>query len=181
MKGRRSQIEALPVPDVDLLFIGDSITDGGSWNEWFNSVELTTANRGVGGDRTTDVLARHGTLGAGRATFVMIGTNDLAWGTKPKDVAVNFERILDLLPLTALHIQSVLPRQAVFADVIEELNALYRNISDERGAHFVDLWPTFSTPNRALRPEFTNDNLHLNGAGYKAWVEQLRPHVRELT
>ena len=29
-----------------------------------------------------------------------------------------------------------------------------------------------------LRAEFTLDGLHLNGAGYRVWVESLAPYVR---
>ena len=41
-------------PKPDIVFLGDSLTELGLWNEFFPTVKL--ANRGVGGDTTKDVL-----------------------------------------------------------------------------------------------------------------------------
>lgn len=32
----------------------------------------------------------------------------------------------------------------------------------------------------ALRPELTNDSLHLNGAGYGVWTDLLRPYIERV-
>ena len=53
---RRATFEALPPAADRVVFLGDSITEGGMWEEWFP--ELRTANRGVGGDAVRDVVGR---------------------------------------------------------------------------------------------------------------------------
>jgi len=47
-------------PNVDFVFIGDSLTNSGQWNEFFPAISI--ANRGVGGDTTADVKKTDYTL-----------------------------------------------------------------------------------------------------------------------
>jgi lysophospholipase L1-like esterase len=58
-------------------FLGDSITNGGRWNQLFPDVR--TANFGVDGDCSRHVLARLQPVIALKPArvFLMIGTNDL--------------------------------------------------------------------------------------------------------
>jgi len=60
--------------NYDVVFIGDSITDGAEWEDLFPSLKI--ANRGIGGDRTDGVLKRLDSIystSASRA-FIMIGS-----------------------------------------------------------------------------------------------------------
>ena len=41
---------------ADIVFIGDSITEGGIWNEFLP--QYNVVNRGVGGDKASDILQR---------------------------------------------------------------------------------------------------------------------------
>ena len=45
------------------------------------------------------------------------------------------------------------------------------------GATYIDRWPRLADEAGQLRTAYTQDMLHLNGAGYAAWVEELRPRV----
>src|SRR5271163_766009 len=84
---------------IDLLFLGDSITQG--WHE--NSVwqrfygPRHAANFGIGGDRTQHVLWRiqHGELDGiePKATVIMIGTNNLGADT-PDEIAQGIKSIV---------------------------------------------------------------------------------------
>ena len=58
------------------MFLGDSITEGGLWDAWFQ--ELPALNRGIGGDTTEDILARlDSAIDQPTAVSLLIGTNDL--------------------------------------------------------------------------------------------------------
>ena len=46
---RRSLFEKLPVTSKDIVFLGNSITDGGEWNELLANPRVK--NRGISGDR----------------------------------------------------------------------------------------------------------------------------------
>ena len=49
----------------------------------------------------------------------------------------------------------------------------------QNGAEYVDLTKTLeSTPNK-LTPKSTNDGLHLNGPGYRAWVRAIQHLVKQ--
>ncbi|MFE3077040.1 GDSL-type esterase/lipase family protein [Nocardia tengchongensis] len=177
---RASQFEQLPAPTGRVVFLGDSITEGGLWDEWFPQVR--PVNRGIGGNTVDDLRARLDTaIDAPAAIFLLIGTNDLGLGETPGRVAEKLRRLVEEIreraPHAPLHLQSVMPRKAKFAERIRELNAAAWQIAAEADAAYIDLWPALADSNGALRPEFTRDGLHLSGEGYAAWIDVLRPHV----
>jgi lysophospholipase L1-like esterase len=75
-----------------------------------------------------------------------------------------------------------MPRKRQFAGEIVELNrALQRIANAHDDVTYVDLWPALATAEGSLRSQYTNDSLHLNGAGYAAWVQVLRPFLSKLS
>lgn len=182
---RRSQFAELAVPPGHVVFLGDSITEQGIWNEWFPNVH--SINRGIGGDTVRDVRDRiHVTLNQPAAVFLLIGTNDiggLGSTTVPWEIAGQIrELITDIkghAPAAPLIISSVMPRAAAFAKGIRELNAHIRRFAEAAGAEYIDLWPTLASGD-ALRMDCTNDGLHLNGTGYRAWTDALRPSIERV-
>ena len=144
---RRSQFEALPKVADAVVFLGDSITEGGVWDEWFR--ELLTLNRGIGGDTVGGVLDRlDSALYEPRAISLLIGTNDLTGMGRSFKV-----------------------------DDIAELNRRDEKLAGVYGATYLDLWPSLVGPDRALRKDVSRDGTHLNGNGYRIWVDILRPHL----
>ncbi|MFE5837565.1 GDSL-type esterase/lipase family protein [Arthrobacter sp. NPDC056493] len=185
MRMRRDQLTRLPLPPGRVLFLGDSITEQGMWHEWFPSVP--TLNRGVGGDTVQGVRQRlDSAVNQPRLISLLIGTNDLGGlGTiKPPALAAQFSDLVVALrvlaPESVLVINSVMPRTPHFAPTIRDLNTRYQDIAIREGARFLDLWPVLAGPDRGLKPEFTADNLHLNGAGYGAWTKALAPVLDEV-
>jgi lysophospholipase L1-like esterase len=183
---RLSQLEEFAVPPGKVLFLGDSITEGGVWSEWFP--ELETLNRGVGSDTISGVMGRlDHAINQPVLISLLIGTNDLSGlgpSTKVPDIAAQMkklvERIREQAPDTPLIINSVMPRQRSYAKRVQELNAHYRQIAADNGATFLDLWPSMAGPKDGIKPEFTRDELHLTGPGYRSWVELLRPAIAKL-
>ncbi|MEU2739432.1 GDSL-type esterase/lipase family protein [Streptomyces sp. NPDC007095] len=180
---RVSQFDLLGAPPHRVVFLGSSITEGGRWDEWFP--ELPTRNRGVGGDTVDDVAARlDSALNQPLKINLLIGANDLRDLVEPTgvdDIAARMERLVarirTTVPQAPLYLNSVMPRAQVYATNVRALNRHYARIADRAGATYVDLWSALAGPDGALRPEFTLDELHLTGAGYRAWVEVLRPHL----
>ncbi|MCU1557353.1 MAG: hypothetical protein JWN09_1348 [Microbacteriaceae bacterium] len=167
-----------------VLFLGDSITQGGDWATWFP--ELNTLNFGVGGDTTEDVLARLDTVVEAQPDEIvlLIGTNDLGLRRNVETLVRNVQSILvDLrrdLPGSRMLVQSVMPRGREFADRIREANIHLRQFSATVHAQFLDLWPTMALEDGEINPAFSDDRLHLNGAGYEAWLSELRPAMERL-
>jgi lysophospholipase L1-like esterase len=175
------QFEELTLHGGEIVFLGDSITEGGSWHEWFPGQPIV--NRGIGGDTTDGVLRRlHSAIRNPSKVFILIGTNDFAFRRPEGDTLANarliVQRIREAAPDAELVIQSVMPRKRKYRDRIERLNAEYRALALVFDATYLDLWPLLGDEADELRAEFTLDGLHLNGAGYRVWVEALAPYVR---
>ena len=175
-----SQFEAVPPADVDVLFVGDSITELGQWNEWFPDVRV--ANRGIAGNTSAQVVDRLAALGTRAKTiFLLIGTNDLSLGIKEDAIVANVETIVTHLQTTfaGAHIvvQSVMPRRKKWIARIRSLNARLATLAAAHGVDYLDLWPALADANDELDRSLSLDGLHLNGAGYARWVDVLRPVV----
>ncbi|MBM4385879.1 MAG: hypothetical protein FJ091_21230 [Deltaproteobacteria bacterium] len=182
-KARRiSTFETFPVVPGDIVFLGDSITEGGEWNELF--VGKAVRNRGIGGDTSTGVLARTDAIARAKPAkvFLLIGTNDLFVGAAPEEIAANVGEILGRIAGesagTQLYVQSVLPRAASYRAEVEALNARLERVASERGATWIDLYPVFLDPETgAIRTSLSNDELHLLGPGYALWRQAIAEHV----
>lgn len=185
--GQRSDFfKDYPVNEGDIVFLGDSITDGGAWEELFPGVPLK--NRGINADTTTGVLNRVEDILCCKplAIFLLIGTNDLPWYEYRSDKAIlkTYTEILDrcqtLSPQTSVYVQSILPRGKYFATRIQKLNAQLKQLAGVFNYEFINLYPSFVDDNGQLKSELTNDHLHLMAAGYTLWVEILSPYINSL-
>lgn len=167
-----------------ILFLGDSITQGGEWASWFP--DATTLNFGVAGNSSEDVLGRLDTVVEARPDEIvlLIGTNDLGMRRNVEQLVRNIQSILvDLrrdLPGSRMLVQSVLPRGREFADRIREANIHLRQFAPTVHAQYLDLWPTMALEDGELNPAYSDDRLHLNAAGYEAWLTELRPALERL-
>ena len=92
-------VEHAKAGGIDLLFLGDSITQGWNNNEVWQKfyAPRKAANFGIGGDRTQHVLWRinNGELEGlnPKVAVVMIGTNNIKWNA-PRDVAAGVTDIV---------------------------------------------------------------------------------------
>ena len=178
-----SAFEALPLVPDDIVFLGDSLTEGGPWEELFP--DLRVRNRGVGGDTSDGVLRRleQVTRAEPAKVFLLIGTNDLQRGDSEDEIVANVIEILVRLkaetPDTEVYLQSVLPRGASYRERVEALDARLAEVALEHGTEWIDLYPHFFDPETgAIRAELSNDELHLLGPGYVLWRDQIELAVR---
>lgn len=171
-----------------VVFLGDSITQGGLWSELFDAPGIR--NRGIGGDTTRDLLERANQIHSLRPDklFLMIGINDLNTQMDREDTFANLEALFDgfdrEIPATEIYLQSVLPVNESWWVPIEpaDVDAINEKLlaeSDARGYSFVDLRPHLSDADGLLDPAYTNDGIHLTGAGYEVWRGQIERLVDE--
>jgi lysophospholipase L1-like esterase len=179
---RASQFAQFPPPDGQVVLLGDSITELGLWQEWF--VGKPVVNRGIGGESSADLLRRLETaIGRPTAVFLLIGTNDLTLGVTLQEIVGNVRTLLAEVerraPGTPVVVQSVMPRTRRYRDDARLLNRAYEALVAAAGdnVEYLDLWPALADEQGELRKAFTEDRLHLNGPGYAAWLDVLRPHV----
>ena len=178
---RLSQFEALSATHAAVVFVGDSITEGGLWSEWLPGVDVI--NRGISGNTTQDILDRMPHIVSVRPDklFLMIGVNDLNKRLGAAVALRNYTTLFDLidaqLPNTEVYIQSVLPVNAVWPLIdnthIPTLNAALARHADERGYRYIDLHSAFADAEGALKPDLSNDGIHLLAPGYRLWRSQI--------
>lgn len=181
MQMRADQFAALGAPRDAVVFLGDSITEFGLWAEWFPDAGI--ANRGIGGDSTAGVLARLDTaIDQPRAVFLLIGTNDISMGVSQQTLVANVRAILASItssaPSAQIFVQSIMPRAKSYAERITASNSALRQVTAEAGGTWLDLWPLLEGHAGAIRDQYSDDKLHLNGAGYRAWSQFLAPYVK---
>ncbi|MEG1617232.1 MAG: GDSL-type esterase/lipase family protein [Bacteroidales bacterium] len=190
---RATLFETLPTGKKDIVFVGNSITDGGEWFELFNNPNVK--NRGISGDVSMGVYDRLAPIvkGQPKKIFLLIGVNDLSRGTSIDTIAGNIARVIDEIkkqsPKTRIYLQSVLPvsdEKKMFSGHtargkdIAPLNLLLEQLASDKSITYIDLYSHFINPATGkMDLRYTNDGLHLLGAGYQRWSEIVKPYVNE--
>jgi lysophospholipase L1-like esterase len=189
---RKSLFEMLPDTKNEIIFLGNSITDGSDWCELLQNPKAK--NRGISGDTSEGVLNRlyQVTRLQPAKVFLLIGINDLSKNISPDTVYVNICKIVSRIstqsPKTKVYVQSILPVNNTFKTFsghisrtpqVKDLNERLKNICPKLGATYVDLFSELKNPNDdLLNPMYTNDGLHLLGEGYKAWAKVIQPLLK---
>jgi lysophospholipase L1-like esterase len=180
----------------DLVFIGDSITDGWRnrglevWNKFY--APRHALNLGIGGDRTQHVLWRieHGELDGlkPKAVVLMIGTNNTG---KEKDGAARnstaeviegvtavVKQIRARLPQSRLLLLAIFPRGTVDAPQraqIKEINTAIAKLDDGKMIKFLDIGKVFLAEDGSIPGTIMPDLLHPNEQGYQRWADAMEP------
>ena len=182
---------------VDLLFIGDSITQG--WEEdgrpvWDVFYQRRHAlNLGYNGDQTDNVLWRiqHGELDGitPKLAVVMIGTNNATRREDPPEsTAAGIQAILTTLrtrlPGTKILLLAIFPRglknDDPFRLVNEAVNERLPAMADQRQIFFLNLNRRFLDGEGRLSAEIMSDALHPSEHGYQVWAEGMEEMVTRL-
>jgi lysophospholipase L1-like esterase len=174
---------------VDLLFVGDSITDG--WNDnaiWQKHFAAWhPANFGIGGDLTENVLWRleNGAVGnlQPKAVVLLIGTNNLGWQQEPADVARGITAIVAKLrasfPEARLLVLGVFPRNESPTDPmrakIAAVNTSVAALDDGKHVFVRDIGHVFLEPDGTISKAVMPDFLHLSEEGYRRWAAAIAP------
>jgi len=168
-----------------VVFLGDSITQG--WNSLANAFpNINVANRGIGGDTTRGVLYRlkDDVLNLDpKAIVLLIGTNDVGLGAKPKEVADNIETILQEikkfnphLPVIVCEVMPSSEKMQRPPTTIEKVNALVATeIRDDPQFILCDTWSIYADKDGDCPQDEFPDLLHPNALGYDKWAAELRP------
>ena len=174
---------------MDLLFLGDSITDGSAgggkavWEK--NYAPLKAANFGIGGDQTQHVLWRiqNGELDGikPKVAVLMIGTNNLG-GNTDEEIADGIKAIVAELhkqtPETKLLLLGVFPRGIKANDSnrarIKNINSIIAKLDDGgKTVKYLDIGDKFLEADGTLPKSIMPDALHPNGKGYEIWAEAI--------
>jgi lysophospholipase L1-like esterase len=180
-----------PLSYGDIVFLGNSITQGGNdWSKRLNYPNIK--NRGIGGDVTDGVLSRIDEIGyfKPKAVFLLIGINDL-WNNgspnKPSAeyIGSNIIKIIQAInaqtPKTKIYVQTVLPiEKEEYRLNIIKVNEIIKAKEKENPYEIIDLYSIFVNQDGLIKKELSTDGIHLNEKGYDTWVKFIKPSINSL-
>lgn len=189
---RATLFDLLPVYSSDIIMLGNSLTDGAEWNELFDNCHVK--NRGIVGDIIPGFFERLEPIlkGQPRKIFIMGGVNDISHGVSADSIVSAMTQVVTTIqarcPKTEIYVQSMLPfnndvrlwkllkdRDQVVVDGNKGLESMCQRL----GVTFINLYPLFVGENGKMKPEYTNDGLHLMGGAYLIWRDALLPYIRK--
>lgn len=191
-------VETAAAGDVEVLFLGDSITNGWTWADNPKIFKAAfgahkTANFGIGGDQTQNLLWRlkNGEVGKldPRVVVLMIGVNNLGNGQHKPDIVVEgvqavvnevkkhfkHARIL-LLGLLPYDYEPSSESRVKVAQVNRQLALM----NDDKTVFYYDFGALFVDERGRIPALLMEDYLHPTHLGYSKLAEKLGPVVDEL-
>ena len=196
MPRHEQKLQEAKTLDPELVFLGDSITQGWQesgddvWNQAFSP--WRSLNLGFSGDRTENVLWRlaHGEVDDinPKLVVMMIGTNNTGHRMDPPEtVALGIKTILEelktRLPDTQVLLLAIFPRGSTPDDPMRVnntlINARIRNFADNEQVFFVDLNSVFLDQDGHLSKKVMPDLLHPESYGYQLLADKLVPLIQK--
>jgi lysophospholipase L1-like esterase len=204
MKRHDAFVQIAKKGGVDVLFLGDSITDG--WGGDGHSkgekgtkifqaefVPLKTANFGISGDRTQHVLWRlqNGELDGikPKVVMLMIGTNNSnGKDNSAEEIADGITAIVREIhkasPNTKVLLLGIFPRGEkpnAQREKIQKVNDLVAKLDDGgKTVKFLDIGKHFLQPDGTISKDIMPDYLHLSEKGYQTWADAVKGPIKEL-
>ena len=203
---RIEQFKKHPIGNNKIVFLGNSITEGGGdWNKKFNVHNIV--NRGISGDITEGILVRLDEIIFYKpiAVFLLIGINDIfdtdisnREKITPLYVANNIITIANQInvhsPSTEIFMQTILPinreiyieengffpkHNVPLSEQIIQINSMIINQADVQQYKVIDLHSVFINQDGLMNREYTTDGVHLNNNGYSVWVEYIHGYIQD--
>lgn len=168
--------------EVDVAFLGDSLTDGYDVANYFPN--YVVSNRGIGGDTTFTLEER-----------LQVSVYDL----KPKVVVMliganNFKTMFDNYEDILIGLKENLPNTKVILLSLSSMSgewgknnqlAAYNNVkikmlADKYNFTYVDIYsPLLNIETGEIYPEYTTDGGHLTKEGYDVITNTITPYIEE--
>ena len=183
--------------NIDLLFMGDSITDNwrtsrgkAIWEKYYG--QRHAANFGIGGDRTQHVLWRieNGELDGidPKVIVLMIGTNNRG-SDSPDQISEAIEKIVavmrDKCPKSKILLLAIFPRNRdkdtpQQMETIHKVNERIAKLDDGKTVRYLDINHVFLGPDGKVPKDIMPDFLHPNEHGYQLWADATEPTLAKM-
>lgn len=190
-------VERAQAGDIDVLFLGDSLTDwwadpekgGPVWDRYFSTWKA--ANFGISADRTQHLLWRLQNGEAGgfspKLVILLIGTNNTGWEkdqpamrNSPEETLAGIEMVVDELlarfPRACILHFAIFPRDeqdSLSRRQIDEINQSLAEKPVYARVSFVDIGHLFLAEDGETQDHLMPDKLHLSTAGYEFWASAI--------
>ena len=175
----------------EIIFLGNSITEGGDWKALFPNKNVI--NRGISGDVTDGILFRLDEVTASKPSkiFLLIGTNDMAHGKSIDYVLEHTEKIILQIKSqskdTKIYLQSILPVNPNVGkkfsghknnhQKIMKANKRLKALAKALNLKYINLHKAMRNGKSYIKPKYTYDGLHLSETGYEKWKQVIRKYV----
>ena len=207
LRQHTNNVEVAKKDDIDLFFMGDSITDwwrnpgrgantngvipmGGRavFEKYFGAMKV--ANFGIAGDTTQGVLFRlrdgEGEGYKPKAIMLMIGTNNTGGNSAPEIAMGVADVVFELrkdFPDAKILLLAIFPRDRANSSVrakITEINKIIAALHDNRHVFFMDIGPKFLAEDGSIPRDIMSDGLHPTNKGYEIWAEAVHDTLASL-
>lgn len=194
-----ANLEIAKQGNIDVLFMGDSITDfwrneSGNYagkpvfDKYFG--EMKVANFGIAGDTTQGVLYRlqngEGEGFSPKAIMLMIGTNNIRRNSAAEIAegigAIILETRKDF-PDAKILLLAVFPRGSAddpARTIIAEINGKISKLHDGEHVFYLDIGDKFLDADGNISREIMSDGLHPTTKGYEIWAEAVKEPLEAL-
>ena len=191
-----AQVAAMKGKPVDIIFIGDSITQNfvnvptprwpmagkAIWDQHY--ANRNVLNFGVGADRTENVLWRLENMDIKdfrpKVAVILIGTNntrDPAEAIAAGVMAV-VKKTQDCFPGVKIILVSILPNARATQEMAAA-NEIIRTFGDNRSIFYFDLASKMTAEGDGWKG-IGRDHLHLTPEGYELWATEMDPLLSKL-
>jgi len=193
-KMHAEDVLAAQYDQVDLLFLGDSITAGWNWDVWQkNFAPFKAANFAIGGDHTGNVLWRlqHGDVGniQPKLVVLLVGVNNFGHlNETPEQVAAGVSKVVQQIqlawPNSKILLNAIFPYEqdakSPKRQKVKKVNQLIAKLANKKNVIFKDYGDLFLEKNGNISPEIMGDFLHPTAKGYQIWADAMTPDIVEL-
>jgi lysophospholipase L1-like esterase len=194
-----TNVEVAKAGDIDVLFMGDSITDfwrndSGNFagkpvfDRYFGDMKV--ANFGIAGDTTQGVLYRlqngEGQGFTPKAVMLMIGTNNTRTHSAAEIAEGIGAVVLELqkdFPGAKILLLGIFPRSTPDDPVraeLAEINSIIARLDDKQRVFYKDIGTVFLDAEGRISPEIMSDGLHPTTKGYELWAEAIEEPLADL-
>ncbi|MCG3177700.1 MAG: hypothetical protein BIFFINMI_00019 [Phycisphaerae bacterium] len=179
---------------IDLLFMGDSITEGwrdnAVWQEYY--AKLNAANFGISGDTTQNVLWRvlDGEVDPKfiqpKVIVLLIGTNNVG-SDSSEDIAAGIAACVRALrakaPASRVLLLGIFPSQGAgskWRKQIAQINSIAARLDDGDKVRYLDIGDRFIDKEGNFLPGAMKDKTHPAEPGYRLWAQAMQPLLSEM-
>lgn len=192
-RAHADDVEVAAKGEAQLLFVGDSITQGYQWApSWEREIaKYNPANFGIGGDKTENLLWRiqNGSTGKldPKLVVMLIGVNNFGHNNDSPQavfsgVKANLAQLQTSFPKAKILILGVFPYDEN-ADSpnrarVTLVNEMIATLAED-GVQVLDIGNTFLQEDGSISKDVMGDFLHPSADGYELMTEAILPKIQE--
>ena len=192
----KEKLKKIKVQDENIVFYGDSITEGYNVKEFF--YEYHVVNSGISGNVTEDLIDR---IDSDLIDYnpsiviIQIGTNDIRRSVSEKDILNNIKKVVKYIRKNRknaeIYIESIYPiNREKDKDYWKDLNENYTNKTitninkqikkycDNNDIIYIDVYSKLTDDDGKLKAVYTKEGLHLNDLGYYKVTTTIKEYLK---